>query len=511
MRVNSSTATKITGMISKISSGLPITIFCLSTLMLFSWVPKAQAQADTGTANVTIYRAGIRTVAGYYASAINGGGGNLLANTVRIGVNENFKLIDINNGTLQNGDLVKFMTLNGAYISAPGGGGQTLTATGSGAAWATFRIIKVGATGLIRAGDRFALQSWNGIYSGGNYVAAEGGGNGTFIANRTSISDWETFHLAMEPDPLPTTAILADPYHKLQYYHWKYNSNGPNGSTNCGPASLAMVLKQYYREPDNLTTETSIDYTRHLMFPGRPTTRRENVDVLDADSESSNDADIARGIISAGGTYERLSGWNALNIKLAEGKPCISYGYLDDNWRRQFPGRVGSGTVGHTNCILGRTSDGKYIVADPMHEGGPVEMTQAQLGVFYQRTSGGTPSFTSVAFPEHATFVSMTAPLNMVPNNQYDVTVRMRNAGIYNWFSGSNYRLGSQAPQDNVTWGVARVNLPASVAPLQQVNFNFRVTAPLNANNYGFQWRMLHEGVQWFGRYSAYIPVRVSY
>ncbi|GAB4199916.1 MAG: hypothetical protein Fur006_51020 [Coleofasciculaceae cyanobacterium] len=249
-------------------------------------------------------------------------------------------------------------------------------------------------TGVIGNGDAIALQASN-----GQYVVAEGGGGGVVNANRSAIGPWETFAIILGgtiANSLPTSAAQADSFFKLQYYHPKYNPNGSNSSTNCGPASLAMVLKTLGREPNGISIETSIDHARYLMFPNDPrVTIRENVRVLNTDSALSSSDNIATGIRTAGGTPEAGSGWDTLNQKLSEGKPVISYGYLDDNWRRQFPARVGSGNIGHINAILGRTPAGGYIVADPMHEGGPVEMTRERLAVFYSRTSGGSPSFTA--------------------------------------------------------------------------------------------------------------------
>ena len=61
----------------------------------------------------------------------------------------------------------------------------------------------------------------------------------------------------MEPidNALTVDTALAqeDSFFKLQYYHWKYNPGGPNSSTNCGPASLAMVLKTLGREPNGIS------------------------------------------------------------------------------------------------------------------------------------------------------------------------------------------------------------------------------------------------------------------
>lgn len=198
----------------------------------------------------------------------------------------------------------------------------------------------------------------------------------------------------------PTGAVDARPYFKLQYYHAVYNPNGPNSSANCGPASLAMILKSGGLEPANLTVETSIDRARALMFPAdRRITTREGVRVLDADQEYSSDGNIRDGASGAGATSAAGSGWAALDLALDQGKPVVAYGFLNNAWRAQFPQRVGSGTVGHINAILGRTSAGLYIVLDPMHEGGPVELRQDQLKVFFQATSGGVPSFRAITLP----------------------------------------------------------------------------------------------------------------
>ena len=69
---------------------------------------------------------------------------------------------------------------------------------------------------------------------------------------------------------------------------------------------------------------------------------------------------------------------------------------------------------------------------------------------------------------------------------------------------------GSQRPQDNLTWGVGRVDVPGTIAPGQDATFQFAVTAPNAPGTYNFEWRMLQEGVEWFGNFSTNIPVQVA-
>ncbi len=52
--------------------------------------------------------------------------------------------------------------------------------------------------------------------------------------------------------------------------------------------------------------------------------------------------------------------------------------------------------------------------------------------------------------------------------------------------------------------------MPSSVAPGQQVTLNFTVTAPSTSGSYNFQWRMVHDGVVWFGDTSPNVLVSVS-
>jgi hypothetical protein len=111
-----------------------------------------------------------------------------------------------------------------------------------------------------------------------------------------------------------------------------------------------------------------------------------------------------------------------------------------------------------------------------------------------------------------ALFVAVDVPAVMTPGQTATVSVTMRNIGTSTWTAATSYRLGAQNPQDNGTWGTGRVELDAgdAVAPGQEHTFSFAATAPSTAGLYNFQWRMLREGVEWFGEHSAYRPVVVG-
>jgi len=100
-----------------------------------------------------------------------------------------------------------------------------------------------------------------------------------------------------------------------------------------------------------------------------------------------------------------------------------------------------------------------------------------------------------------ATGVNIAAPSTMAPGSTAYVTVTIRNSGTTTWYPGmaNPYRLGSQNPQDNTTWGVGRVELGSTVAPGGNAVFGFTITAPSTPGNYAFGWGMLREGMYWFG------------
>ncbi len=126
-----------------------------------------------------------------------------------------------------------------------------------------------------------------------------------------------------------------------------------------------------------------------------------------------------------------------------------------------------------------------------------------------------------------AGFVSQSVPSTMNAGSVYNVTVTYLNRGDEEWFCCSpptgdpytiaGFKLGSQNPQDNETWGSgkARVLLPSTVTAGQQVTFSFTVTAPSTPSTYAFQWRMVCDNCGfgapgWFGDYSPLINVTVS-
>ncbi len=109
-----------------------------------------------------------------------------------------------------------------------------------------------------------------------------------------------------------------------------------------------------------------------------------------------------------------------------------------------------------------------------------------------------------------AEFVSFSAlPSKLHPGDTFDVSIIMRNTGTTTWTDSLLYRLGTQAPQDNDDWGTNRLSLSHDVAPGDTVTFRATLTAPDSEGLYNFHWKMVQDGVEWFGDSTdwAFIPV----
>jgi len=110
-----------------------------------------------------------------------------------------------------------------------------------------------------------------------------------------------------------------------------------------------------------------------------------------------------------------------------------------------------------------------------------------------------------------AAFVAQSVPPLMQPGQTYAVSVTMNNSGGKTWSAATNHRLGTQNPQDNTLWtGFTRRALPSTTASGSNAVFSFNVTAPSTPGTYNFQWKMVQDGVEWFGALSPNQAIRVG-
>ncbi|MEK9182501.1 MAG: Ig-like domain-containing protein, partial [Patescibacteria group bacterium] len=129
------------------------------------------------------------------------------------------------------------------------------------------------------------------------------------------------------------------------------------------------------------------------------------------------------------------------------------------------------------------------------------------------RTSSGVAvTVSNGSVTNSAQYVNQNVPATMTVGQKYYVNVTFKNTGTSTWTRNDAFKLGSQFPQDNTTWGANRFYLETSdtVAPGQSKTFTMPITAPSSPGTYIFQWRMVKELVGWFGDFSRSISVTVS-
>jgi hypothetical protein len=100
-----------------------------------------------------------------------------------------------------------------------------------------------------------------------------------------------------------------------------------------------------------------------------------------------------------------------------------------------------------------------------------------------------------------AKIVSQNVPTIMSPGATVSVSITVKNTGKTSWTKADGFHLGSQNTQDNTTWGVNRIELDdgETIATGENKTFAFDVIVPATDNVYNFRWRMIQEGVNWFG------------
>lgn len=135
-----------------------------------------------------------------------------------------------------------------------------------------------------------------------------------------------------------------------------------------------------------------------------------------------------------------------------------------------------------------------------IHQWEDLERARAQIGDHLERTQTRlepgcflTPSYPGDRLD--AQVVQVDAPAQVHAAEPVPVTVTMRNTGTVAWTVERHFRLGD----DTRIWGLHRVELPHAVAPGAEVRIAFTLQAPAVPGPRRFSWRMVHEGLAWFG------------
>lgn len=136
-------------------------------------------------------------------------------------------------------------------------------------------------------------------------------------------------------------------------------------------------------------------------------------------------------------------------------------------------------------------------------------MTKELVGAFGDQS----PSVSIVvAPPRNAEFVSQSVPAAVLPGATFSASVTMKNTGTDTWSEANAFRLMSQNPSGNTTFGASRMYITggATVATNASYTFTRNFTAPLTPGTYNFQWKMNKEGVGAFGATTVNVPIVVT-
>ena len=100
---------------------------------------------------------------------------------------------------------------------------------------------------------------------------------------------------------------------------------------------------------------------------------------------------------------------------------------------------------------------------------------------------------------DNANIISNTIPASMSAGRQYYVSVTVKNEGITDWQESQGYKLGAVNDSDPFAGTRHYLNPGETVATDATRTFWFLMTAPTNTGTYTTDWRMVREGVRWFG------------
>lgn len=102
-------------------------------------------------------------------------------------------------------------------------------------------------------------------------------------------------------------------------------------------------------------------------------------------------------------------------------------------------------------------------------------------------------------YTSSAQIVADTIPSTMYAGSNKTVTVTVKNTGYIPWTYADSFRLG--AVNDSDPFAPGRIDLAGgdSIGASQQKVFSFTMTAPSTTGTYTSDWRMVQEGVNWFG------------
>jgi hypothetical protein len=181
---------------------------------------------------------------------------------------------------------------------------------------------------------------------------------------------------------------------------------------------------------------------------------------------------------------------------------CTKYGAwsgsLATSGGRYGPQSITVGPFGSTGTYSFNLDCGGYGGTSS----GSTTVTVVSSGGGDPGSGGGSSCTENLTSQIHATFVSMSGvPASVTAGQAFTASVTFQNTGACTWTAANGYRLGSQNPENNATWGSSRAYLNAgeAISPGQSKTFVINAISPSTAGTYGWGWRMVRDGINWMG------------
>jgi hypothetical protein len=154
---------------------------------------------------------------------------------------------------------------------------------------------------------------------------------------------------------------------------------------------------------------------------------------------------------------------------------------------------------------------GGVITGTPVEQAGTYTFTiqvQDRANVSVQKTFTMTVNATQPLYD--AQFIAQNIPTNVPAGQSFSASIKWDNAGSQTW-NGTGFRLVSQNPLNNTTWGGDSVSLAGFNIPFgQRLDLTFTAQAPQTPGTYNFQWQLFREGTGLFGQPSTNFQITVT-
>jgi arylsulfatase A-like enzyme len=255
--------------------------------------------------------------------------------------------------------------------------------------------------------------------------------------------------------------------------------------------------------PGDIPSKTTVDgYVSHIdLFP----TIMDYLGVTGQESQGTTLRGLIEGTDADHGQYV-VTEWDRPNIS--------NYMVVKDGWKLIIPYTITSTVINalydlntdphEMNNLLGSNPDrAQYLDKAEELRACLLEWLEERNSVHYYSVSqrdllvGGRPT------GNDAEFVSQDIP-ELSAGETASVSITMKNTGTSAWTQTGQFKLGSQGPADNETWGLKRVLLDPEdhIMPGDEKTFTFSVTVPESDGVFNLQWQMVQDGEEWFGEKS---------